>query len=76
MNATHVAALSPRELEVVSLLCDGFTPKEIAGRLELSLWTVKSHIANARKRTGSRTTVQLANRVRPSTARAGTASLR
>lgn len=55
--------LSGRELEVVLLLCEGLTPKEIAGRLDLSLWTVKNHLVNARRRTRSRTNVQMAHRV-------------
>lgn len=63
MNAGHAELLSPRELEVVALLAEGFTPKEIAGHLDVSIWTIKSHLANARRRTGSRTNVQLASRV-------------
>jgi DNA-binding CsgD family transcriptional regulator len=52
--------LTDRELEVLALLGKGMTTKEIAGRLELSIWTVKSHLANARRRTNARTNVQLA----------------
>jgi DNA-binding CsgD family transcriptional regulator len=58
------AVLSGRELEVVLLLADGYVPKEIAGRLGISRWTVHSHIAAARRRTESQTTAQLLARFR------------
>ena len=36
--------LSPREIEVVQLLCQGLLNKEIAGKLFISEYTVKDHI--------------------------------
>lgn len=54
--------LSVREQQVVDLLEAGQVPKEIAGRLALSIWTVKGYLANARRRTGARTNAQLASR--------------
>jgi DNA-binding CsgD family transcriptional regulator len=59
---TLLATLSERELQVLELLCSGLSPKEIGGRLAISAWTVKNHIASARRRSGDRTTVQLAHR--------------
>lgn len=56
--------LTGRELEVVDLLCDGLTSKEIAARLEISYWTVCAHVANARTRTKSATNEQLVARFR------------
>jgi DNA-binding NarL/FixJ family response regulator len=38
--------LSPRELEVVRLIGAGLSNKQIAGRLSLSLYTVKNHVHN------------------------------
>jgi DNA-binding NarL/FixJ family response regulator len=41
-----VQALSARELEVARLVAEGFSSKEIADRLELSVRTVEKHRAN------------------------------
>ncbi|CUR57131.1 Transcriptional regulator, LuxR family [metagenome] len=41
-----VAALSPRELEVLTLAAEGHDNDEIAGRLYLSVRTVERHFAN------------------------------
>jgi DNA-binding NarL/FixJ family response regulator len=38
--------LTPRELQVVSLIADGLSNKQIARRLSLSLFTVKNHVHN------------------------------
>lgn len=38
--------LTPRELEVLKLISIGATDKEIADRLTLSIYTVKSHVRN------------------------------
>lgn len=38
--------LTYRELEVLELIADGATDKEIAARLALSVYTVKSHVRN------------------------------
>lgn len=56
--------LTERERECVALLGEGLAPKEIAGALDISVWTVRAHLGNARKRTGARTTHELVARVR------------
>ena len=38
--------MTKREREVVALIADGLTNKEIADKLHLSAYTVKSHIHN------------------------------
>ena len=40
------AALTQRELEVVRLLAEGLSNKQIARRLSVSLYTVKNHVHN------------------------------
>jgi DNA-binding CsgD family transcriptional regulator len=40
------AALTPREIEVLSLLAEGATNKSIARRLGISVHTVKFHVAS------------------------------
>ena len=46
------AALTPREEEVLRLIAWGYSNKEIAGRLELSVKTVETHKANAMHKLG------------------------
>jgi len=38
--------LSPRELEVMELMAAGYRYKEIAGKLEISIETVRTHVKN------------------------------
>ncbi|HXG76134.1 MAG TPA: helix-turn-helix transcriptional regulator [Gaiellaceae bacterium] len=42
----HARPLSRRELEVLALVAEGYTSKEIGARLFVSEETVKSHISN------------------------------
>jgi DNA-binding CsgD family transcriptional regulator len=44
--ATQIASLSPREQDVLALLCQGLTDPQIAERLFLSPRTVESHVAS------------------------------
>lgn len=48
------AALSPRELEVLRLIAEGGTSKEIAGRLFISVATVETHRTNLMSKLGVR----------------------
>jgi DNA-binding NarL/FixJ family response regulator len=43
---TKSVDLTPRELEVVNLIAEGLSNKQIARRLSLSLYTVKNHVHN------------------------------
>jgi DNA-binding NarL/FixJ family response regulator len=51
--------LSPRELEVVKLIGEGFTSEEIAGQLFISKKTVDRHRANVLEKLGMRNRVEL-----------------
>ena len=50
--------LTPKQAEVLHLLADGLERKEIAERMGIGEETVKSHLAEARRRLGARTSAQ------------------
>jgi DNA-binding NarL/FixJ family response regulator len=52
-------ALTPRELEVLQLICAGHSNREIAARLELSINTVSVHRANIMDALGVHKTAEL-----------------
>jgi len=52
------SALSPREREVLGLLIEGASNKEIARALALSVHTVKFHIAAITEKLGARSRVE------------------
>lgn len=45
--------LTPRELEILELLSDGASDKQIARRLQIASATVKSHVSNILLKLGS-----------------------
>jgi DNA-binding CsgD family transcriptional regulator len=51
--------LTPRQREIVRLLGEGRSYKEIADRLRVSFSTVNNHLANLRRRFGVHNTVEL-----------------
>lgn len=54
-----VDKLSAREVEVLELIAAGLSNEEIAGKLNISLATVKSHRSNLLSKTGSNNTASL-----------------
>ena len=53
------AQLTRRERDIVKLIADGLSNKEIAGRLNLATFTVKSHVHNILQKSGLHTRLQL-----------------
>ena len=57
-NASLIEPLSSRELEVLTLIDQGLSNREIAARLTLAISTVKTHINNIYGKLGVQTRVQ------------------
>jgi DNA-binding NarL/FixJ family response regulator len=52
--------MTPREKEVVALIGEGLSNKEIAERMQIALHTVKSHVHNVLEKLALRTRLQVA----------------
>lgn len=61
---TLTALLSSRETEVLRLLSDGLTDREIASALAISPRTVESHVSNVLRKLGVRNRAEAAQRYR------------
>jgi DNA-binding NarL/FixJ family response regulator len=57
-SLNRLGSLSPRELQVLEMLADGYNGQTIAERLYLSPETVRTHVRNATSKLGARTRVQ------------------
>jgi DNA-binding NarL/FixJ family response regulator len=56
----ELVKMTKRERQVIELIADGLTNKEIAEQLHLSTFTVKSHVHNILEKLALRTRVQIA----------------
>lgn len=65
-GAARGSGLSDREQEVVGLVAEGLSDKEIAGRLGVSPRTVESHVESARRKLGAANRRQLLGGLRDS----------
>jgi DNA-binding NarL/FixJ family response regulator len=45
-NLSNAVRMTPREREVIALIAEGMSNKEIAQRLSIEMYTVKSHVHN------------------------------
>lgn len=63
IGAGQGLALSGREFEVVALVRDGFTNKEIASHLNVSVKTVEAHLRNVFRNNDVRNRVELVGRL-------------
>lgn len=57
--ASGASPLTPREEQVLRQVAWGYSNKEIAGRLELSVKTVETHKANAMQKLGARSRIDV-----------------
>jgi DNA-binding NarL/FixJ family response regulator len=57
---TESTRMTKRERQVIELISDGYTNKEIAQKLHLSTYTVKSHVHNILEKLTRNTRVQIA----------------
>ncbi|MCB1859064.1 MAG: response regulator transcription factor [Gammaproteobacteria bacterium] len=57
--ATHLATLTPRELEVMEMVTNGWANKEIAQRLSVSTKTVEAHRARVMEKMHARSLANL-----------------
>ena len=57
---TESVRMTKREKQVIELIADGYTNKEIAQQLHLSTYTVKSHVHNILEKLSLSTRVQVA----------------
>jgi len=58
-TSIHDPGLSPREKEILQKICAGFTPKEIAYDMQLSINTIQQYIKAITKKVGVNRTVDL-----------------
>lgn len=56
-RSKSLPSLTPRELEIVQLIAEQLTNKEIADRLNLSIRTIESHREKIQEKTGARNMV-------------------
>lgn len=67
INGSHSSVIiesvrmTKREKQVIELIAEGFTNKEIAQSLHLSTYTIKSHVHNILEKLAIHTRVQIAN---------------
>ena len=61
---TDESALTPREAEIAELIGKGFSNKDIAEGLTLSVETVRSHVAHVLTKFSVRSRHQIADRVK------------
>jgi DNA-binding NarL/FixJ family response regulator len=65
LSAADLSQLTARETQVLALVADGLTDREIAAELELSMRTVEKHVSNTLHKLGCRERREAAARYRP-----------
>ena len=57
----NTARMTKREREIIALIADGLSNKEIAGRLNIEIYTVKSHVHNILEKLALHSRTQIAS---------------
>lgn len=60
-SAKKAIRLTKREMEIVALISDGLSNKEISARLHIATYTVKSHVHNIMEKLALHTRLEVAN---------------
>ena len=60
-NLQGATRMTQREKEIISLIVDGMSNKEIAGKLNIATFTVKSHVHNILEKLALHSRLQIAN---------------
>ena len=60
-NLRGATRMTQREKEIISLIVDGMSNKEIAGKLNIATFTVKSHVHNILEKLALHSRLQIAN---------------
>jgi DNA-binding NarL/FixJ family response regulator len=60
LNRRNLPRLTPREYEIVALICRGLKNKQIAGELSITIGTVKVHLMHIFEKTGVKDRFELA----------------
>jgi DNA-binding NarL/FixJ family response regulator len=61
MNLDKATRMTKREQEVIGLITDGLSNKEIGVRLQMATYTVKSHVHNIMEKLALHTRLEVAN---------------
>jgi DNA-binding NarL/FixJ family response regulator len=56
--------ITPREIQILTLMAQGILNKEIAQRLNISTETVKKHLKNIYQKTGSHNKIEALNKTK------------
>jgi DNA-binding NarL/FixJ family response regulator len=64
-TAPEVEKLSPRELEILNLIAPGFSNKEIADRLGISIESIRWHLKNIYHKLHVHSRTEAASKIRP-----------
>ena len=56
--------ITPREIQILALMAQGFVNKQIGERLNISTETVKKHIKNVYKKTNSHNKIEALNKIK------------
>jgi LuxR family transcriptional regulator, maltose regulon positive regulatory protein len=63
-SATTANHITPREIQILALMAQGYMNKEIGQHLNISVETVKQHVKNIFFKTGAQNRIEALNKTR------------